>query len=65
MYDYKPREVYLIMKNNGFKFARQTGSHAIFYNDKGEHISIGLCKCNGAIMHRMSKKHNLDLSLRK
>lgn len=65
MYNYKPREVYLIMKNNGFKLDHHTGSHAIFKNDKGEHISIGLCKCNGLIMHKMGKKHNLDLTLRK
>lgn len=65
MYNYKEREVYLIMKNNGFKFHHKTGSHAIFKNDKGEHISIGMNNCNGAVMHMMSKKYNLDLSLRK
>ena len=51
------------MKNIGFKLHHYTGSHAIYRNDRGEHISIGTCKCNGAIMHKLSKKHNLDLAI--
>lgn len=63
MYDYKPREINIIMRNNGYRLDHYTGSHAIYKNDKGEHISIGMCKCNGAIMHRLSKQHNLDLAI--
>ena len=63
MYNYKKREIGIIMKNNGYKFHHQTGSHAIYRNDSGQHISIGLNKCNGAIMHNLSKKHNLDLAI--
>lgn len=63
MYNYKPREIYIIMKNNGYKLHHHTGSHAIFRNNRGEHISVGLCKCNGAVMHSLSKKHNLDLAI--
>ena len=63
MYNYKRREVSIIMKNNGYTLDHYTGSHAIYRNDRGEHISIGTCKCNGAIMHKLSKKHNLDLAL--
>lgn len=64
MYDYKRREVDLIMRKNGYKLDHYTGSHAIYKNDKGEHISIGTCKCNGAIMHKLSKRHNLNLQYR-
>ncbi len=63
MYNYKRREVELIMKNNGYKFHHQTGSHAIYRNDRGQHVSIGLNKCNGLIMRNLSKKHNLDLAI--
>ena len=64
MYNYKKREIGIIMRQNGWKFHHQTGSHAIYRNDRGQHISIGLCNCNGAIMHKLSKKHNLDLQYR-
>lgn len=63
MYNYKRREVGLIMKNNGYYLDHYTGSHAIYKNASGQHISIGTCKCNGAIMHKLSKQHNLDLAL--
>lgn len=63
MYDYKKREIELIMRKNGWKLHHHTGSHAIYRNARGQHMSIGLCKCNGAIMHKLSKKHNLDLSI--
>lgn len=61
MYNYKRREINLIMKNNGYKLDHYTGSHAIYKNDRGQHISIGTCHCNGAIMHKLSKTHNLNL----
>ncbi len=64
MYDYKRREVDIIMRINGYNLDHYTGSHAIYKNNKGEHISIGTCKCNGAIMHKLSKKHNLNLKYR-
>ena len=63
VYDYKRREVDVIMRNNGWKLHHYTGSHAIYRNDRGQHISIGTCKCNGAIMRKLSKKHNLDLTV--
>lgn len=65
MYNFKEREIFIIMKNNGFTHHHTSGSHAIFKNNKGQHVSIGLCSGNGAIMHRLSKQYNLDLSLRR
>lgn len=61
MNNYKKREIEVIMRNNGFKLHHYTGSHAIYRNKLGEHVSIGTCKCNAAIMHRLSKEHNLNL----
>ena len=63
MYNYKDREIGIIMRKNGFKLHHYRGSHAIYRNDHGDHISIGMCKCNGAIMHKLGKKYNLDLKL--
>lgn len=63
MYNYKPREIHRIMKKNGFYLDHYTGSHAIYKNDKGRHISVGLCKCNGMIMRRLIKENNLNLTV--
>ena len=59
MSTFNKREICIILKNNGWKFHHQTGGHAIYKNDKGEHITIGLCKCNKMIMQRLIKQYNL------
>ena len=56
---YNKRDIFRILKDNGFAFHHQNGSHAIFKNDKGQHISIGLCKCNKMVMRRLIKENNL------
>ena len=58
---YNKRDIIIILKKNGFVFHHQTGSHAIYKNDKGEHITIGLCKCNKMVMRRLIKEHNLKI----
>lgn len=58
---YNKRDIIIILKNNGFVFHHQTGSHAIYKNKKGEHITIGLCKCNKMVMRRLIKEHNLKV----
>lgn len=58
---YNKRDIVLILKKNGFIFHHQTGSHAIYKNDKGIHITIGLCNCNKMIMQRLIKEHNLKV----
>ena len=58
---YNKRDIFLILKKNGFTFHHQTGGHVIYKNDKGEHISIGLCNCNKMIMRRLIKEHNLKV----
>ena len=58
---YNKRDIILILRKNGFVFHHQNGSHAIYKNDKGEHITIGLCKCNKMVMRRLIKENNLKV----
>lgn len=49
---------------NGFYYARHNGSHAIYINDKGRHISIPHnLEC--VIARRLIKENNLDTNLKK
>ena len=40
MKQYTHKEFVKVLKNNGFSFNRSSGSHSIYTNDKGNHISI-------------------------
>lgn len=59
---YNKRDIQRILKNNGWVFHHQKGSHMIYKNDKGEHLTIAICKCNKMIMQRLIKEHNLKVS---
>lgn len=59
---YNKRDIQRILKNNGWTFDHQTGGHRIYMNEHGEHISIGLCKCNKMVMQRLIKEHNLKVN---
>ena len=56
---FSDKEIKRILKNNGFVYHHQKGSHEIYKNCKGEHISIRFCKCNSMIMLRLIKQYNL------
>ena len=56
---YNQREIEIILRNNGWKPTRQTGSHVIYENDKGEHMTIRYNKCNKMVFRRMIREHNL------
>lgn len=59
MRTFNKREIKIILKNNGWNFHHANGGHEIYKNDKGEHITIGLCKCNKMIMQRIIKQYKL------
>ena len=40
MKQYTQREFIKIVEHNGFHYERHRGGQAIYYNDKGRHISI-------------------------
>ena len=58
---YNIREVKQILKYNGYKLDRQSGSHEIYENDNGDSITIKCSHCNKMIFQRIVKEHNLQI----
>lgn len=54
------KECQLILKYNGFHFDHQSGSHAIYKNERGKHISIKVDSVNACVWRRLVKENNLD-----
>ena len=64
MKQYTSREFIRIVEKNGFHYDRHNGSHAIYVNDEGRHISIPQnLEC--VIARRLIKENNLDVNLKK
>lgn len=53
------RDVEIILRKNGWHIDRQTGSHIIYENDKGEHMTIRCSGCNKMVFRRLIKEYNL------
>ena len=58
---YTRREMEKILKNNGWTIDRQKGSHRIYINEQGAHISIGTCNYNAMVFQRLAKENNMIL----
>lgn len=54
------KECQIILKYNGFNFDHQSGSHAIYKNERGKHISIKADCVNPCVWRRLVKENNLD-----
>lgn len=64
MRQYTQKEFIRIVEKNGFHYDRHNGSHAIYVNDEGRHISIPQnLEC--VIARRLIKENNLDINLKK
>lgn len=64
MKQYTQKEFIRIVEKNGFHYNRNNGSHAIYTNDNGRHISIPKnLEC--VIARRLIKENNLDINLKK
>lgn len=59
MCTYNKRDVQRILKNSGFVFHHQSGSHSIYRNSKNQHLSVNVNDCNRMIMQRLIKQYNL------
>ena len=60
MRQYTTREFIKIVENNGFRYNRCNGSHSIYVNSKGSHISIPKnLEC--VIARRLIKENNLKI----
>lgn len=60
MKQYTSKEFTKIVQNNGFKYNRSSGSHAIYTNEVGRHISIPR-KLECVIARRLIKENNLKI----
>lgn len=55
------REIQKLLKKNGYKLVRQSGSHSIYENDEGQHLTIKLTHHNSIIFQRLVKENNLTI----
>lgn len=52
------RDIQKILKDNGWKLTRQSGSHRIYINTSNQHMSIPR-SCNNVIMLRLFKQYGI------
>ena len=64
MRQYTQRAFIKIVKKSGFHYNRCNGSHAIYVNNGGRHISIPH-NLESVIALRLIKENNLDINLKK
>ena len=57
---YDDKTIRHIMSKNGWRLDRQKGSHRIYVNDKGEHISLSV-RCNKILFQKMIKKYKMEV----
>lgn len=64
MKQYTQKEFIKIVEKNGFYCDRHNGSHAIYVNDGGRHISIPqTLQC--VIAQRLIKENNLEINIKR
>ena len=63
MRQYTQKEFIKVVKNNGFRYERHSGSHAI-YSRNGRHISIPH-KLECVIARRLIKENNLNTNIKR
>ena len=61
MAEFSKRDVERILRTNGWKLDRRRGSHWIYRNNKGQHLSVVPSRCNRLIMQRLIKEYNLKV----
>ena len=60
---YNPRQIRKILQKNGYMPVRQSGSHIIYTNEQGNHITMKCNKCNKMIFQRLIKENNLSIKM--
>lgn len=60
MKQYTRREFVKVVRANGFEYRRSNGSHDIYYNKSGRHISIPKT-LESVIARRLIKENNLKV----
>lgn len=59
MKQYTRKEFVKLLNNNGFRYTRCNGSHSIYTNSSGKHISIPY-RLECVIARRLIKENNLN-----
>ena len=59
MCTYSKRDIKRILSDNGWSLHHHRGSHAVYRNTSGQHLTIPVVKCNKMIMQRLIKEHGL------
>lgn len=59
---YSLREMEKILKDNGFIFLRQSGSHRVYQNEKGRHATISCSRPNGILFQRIIKDNDIKVN---
>lgn len=52
------KNFYSLLRRNGFIYNRSKGSHNIYTNEEGKHVSVP-CKLKSVIANRLIKENNL------
>lgn len=58
---YSKRKIRKILKNNGYELHHQTGSHLVYRNEQGRHLTVTVDECNKMVFQRLIKEHNLKV----
>lgn len=53
------KECQKVLKYNGFHIDHYSGSHAIYKNDRGKHISIKVGSVNPCVWRRLVRENSL------
>ena len=56
---YNKRDIERILRKNGYALHHQNGSHMIYRNERGQHLTIGCCKYNKMVFQRLIKEYHL------
>lgn len=62
MAEFSKRDVERILRKNNFTLHRCKGSHKIYKNKEGKHLSVVPTRCNRMIMQRLIKEYNLEIN---
>ena len=58
MFQYSKREFDKVLRQNGFHYVRNSGSHSIYINGRGRHISVPP-SMNMCVIRRLIRENNL------
>lgn len=61
MAEFSKRDVERILRDNGWKLHRCKGSHKIYRNKCGQHLTVVPTRCNRLIMQRLIKEYKLKV----